>query len=108
MRAKRAKRKTTRSSQVETKGTMIKYLSKYIVGGDDMVVGGRKRKVEATCAETPEMEMDQKRLKSSQDPEQTDGGPKSATRTEPEAFQMMKIKCKEGRTPLGIREKSLL
>ena len=70
-----------------------------------MAVGGKKRNLEAQADGLTEMNMNTKRLKSSEDPEQTDGGPKSATRTEPDASKTMIVEWKEGRTPLGIYEK---
>ena len=99
-----SRKKKTRSSTMETKGTLIQYLSKYIVGGEDKAVGGKKRKVEATVDGLTGYDMDQKRIKTSVDPEQPDGGPKSATETDPKCNQDDWIDM-DRRTPKGFQQK---
>ena len=57
-----------------------------------MTVGGMKRKVEEQIDDDDgmtELKMDSKRRKSSKNPEQTDGGPKSTTKTEPVCSNMI-------------------
>ena len=61
---------------METIGTFIKYLSKYIVGGENKAVGGEKRKMEMTVDELNEYDSNQKRFKASVAQEQPDGGAK--------------------------------
>ena len=87
---------------METKGTFIKYLSKYIVGGENKAVGGVKRKVEATVDGQTGHDMNPKKFKTSVDPKQPEGGPKSATVTDP-GYKQNDWNDLDNGTPMGFQ-----
>ena len=104
--AKRSRKPKPKSHTVET-GTLIKYLSKYIVGGEDRAARGEKRKREMTDMELDMYDSNQKKFKDSVSLKQPDGGPNSKTETEPVCIQEDWNLSNDG-SPMGIQRKFTL
>ena len=107
VKAKRSRKKKKQSSQVETKGTFLKYLTKYIVGGVEIRVGGMKRKLEEQKDEDEDgltgLVMDSKRTRSSTYLDPSNGGPQSTTMTEPEFSNVIAMNLMDEGIPMGIQ-----